>query len=133
MSKVGLTLVIVVGLLWGLTTSSRIAVWGSEARLWDEAVRVTPTKPRAWINAGAQWQRAGEYGRAHHAYDLGLALAATRPPDERRIAEGLAEVNLALLYFEETGDRAGAYQMAARAEDSRLVVVAQVIRWLAPR
>lgn len=92
-------MVVVIG-VWLVTTTSRLARWGSELALWQEAVIHSPQKPRPWINWGGQLARAGHDRLARDAYARAMVLASD--PQRARI-EGpmrgrhVAMLNLAIL------------------------------------
>ena len=121
-----------VAVLWVVTTAARIHVWGDERLLWSEAVAHAPDKPRPWVNLGNQYARLGAPGMATYAYEQAIRSAASpmRSADEQRIGRGIAEANLARLWFE-AGDLARAVTLtAAAAERSGLDSVRAYHAWL---
>jgi len=117
----------VVGLLWGLTTAARVQVWGDEGAIWAEATRVSPQKPRGWVNLGIARHQRGDVDGAEAAYRQAVRVAWSRPPDEQRIARGLALVNWGLLRIET--DLPSGMRMIQAARLSRVREVEQVARW----
>ena len=65
----------------GVLTVSRNTVYRSEVALWEDTVRKSPGKARAWNNLGYAYQQAGRFREAEPAYlralrvDPGYALA----------------------------------------------------------
>jgi tetratricopeptide (TPR) repeat protein len=65
----------------GVLTVSRNTVYRSEVALWEDSVRKSPGKARAWNNLGYAYQQAGRFPDAEEAYlralriDPGYALA----------------------------------------------------------
>ena len=119
------TLLCVVGLCLGLTTSAQVTVWGDEVLLWQQATRVSPAKPRPWVNLGVALHRVGETARAREAYRQAVRVAADRPAWEARVTRGVSLMNLGLT---ETDPQTRAVWMAhARRERIREVEE----RWLA--
>jgi tetratricopeptide (TPR) repeat protein len=65
----------------GALTVSRNTVYSSEVALWEDTVRKSPGKARAWNNLGYAFQQAGRFRDAEAAYlraltiDPGYALA----------------------------------------------------------
>jgi tetratricopeptide (TPR) repeat protein len=65
----------------GVLTVSRNTVYRSEVALWEDTVRKSPGKARAWNNLGYAYQQAGRFRDAEAAYlralrvDPGYALA----------------------------------------------------------
>lgn len=88
--------------LAGLTVG-RVAVWGSEATLWADAVRVTPTRPRALINDGVAKGRAGdvEGALARFREVQAVGLTANRPIAERREALTVALLDTAIILIQQ--------------------------------
>jgi tetratricopeptide (TPR) repeat protein len=76
-SAVATVLVLALGVL----TVSRNTVYRSEVALWEDTVRKSPGKARAWNNLGYAYQQAGRFLDAEAAYlralrvDPGYALA----------------------------------------------------------
>ncbi len=124
---------IVGGLLLSLLTSSRVHVWGDERLLWMEAVRVSPDKPRPWVNLGKQYAIHGELALAVDAFQESIRRAANpaRSRDEQVLGRALAEANLAVLRYQQ-GDRVTALQMvdAIVARHPRLSSVIALQAWM---
>ena len=117
-----------------LSTAGRLCVWRDARRVWAEAVRLAPDKPRPWVNLGRVYQLRGHDALAIDAYEtaMRLSLQPSRGPDERVIGRSMAEANLALIRFT-SGDRADAEALVAAAltrnpSDPDLARVARVIR-----
>lgn len=105
---------LVLGSLLVLATSQRVQVWsGPELGLWAEAVRVSPQKPRAWINLGAMHESDGQLGMAFLDYQTAERLALRRMRYEGAM-RGLdvARFNLALLLAKQ-----GRYREASMLTD----------------
>lgn len=99
---IGVTVAVVVGLLWGLTTTARARVWASPRTLWIEAVRVAPEKPRPWINLGREYALDGDDLLAIWAYQEARRLARLpgRSRHEQVYGIGYAGANLALVHWD---------------------------------
>ena len=61
--------------LLGGTTYTRAQVWTSELTLWADATRVSPQKPRPFINLGLALERAGDVPGAFQAHQASFALS----------------------------------------------------------
>lgn len=109
---------LVVGAVFALTTSARVYQWQDETRLWTEATRQSPAKPKPWINLGQQAHYAGLYDEAISSYRQAARLAAQqRTSSEARIGQAYAEHNLAV-----------AYMAAGRLQDARAVLTPLLAR-----
>ena len=99
MREVRLLALVAVGTVLVLTAAARVHVWGDEHRLWREAVRVSPTKPRPWINLGREYALIGADALAAAAYRTAanVASAPGRSPIERAEAQAVAARNVAAL------------------------------------
>lgn len=131
MRRLGLVLfVLVVGLRWGLTTSSQVALWTDERAIWAEAVRLAPNKPRPWVNLGRQYDFTGDQGLAEMAYLRAIDLAASplRSPDEQRFGRAFAMANLAIHAYKR-GDRTLAMDLTGPVA-SGVPDVARLHLWL---
>lgn len=93
---------IVLGALLALSTSARASVWSDERRIWQEAVAVSPLKPRPWVNLGRQFALQGADGLAADCFRRAVALSAApgRPLEERRDGVRIAQANLDRLSFD---------------------------------
>ncbi len=66
-------------LVAGGLTVARVAVWGDEVALWEDAVTKAPQSPIGHLNLGAAYERTGDVERAVGSYHRVLALAPTHP------------------------------------------------------
>lgn len=108
---------LVVGAVLALTTSVRVYVWQDEIRLWVEATRESPQKPRPWINLGRHAHAAKRYEDAAAAYRYAATLAERQHTPEGRLARAYAEHNLA-----------AAYLATGRVSDARTVLTPLLAR-----
>lgn len=124
---------VVVGLLLSLITASRVPVWGDEARLWSEATRQSPQKPRPWVNLANMLANRGATDMAIRTYQTAIRRASlpSRSRNERVLGRALAEANLAILTFRQ-GDRETAMQMvdAIVARDPSIRSVVSLQAWM---
>jgi Flp pilus assembly protein TadD len=122
---------VAVALLWGVTTATRIGVWGNELTIWQEAVRVSPHKPRPWVNLGRMLAQTGRPDAAAAAYHWASVVSTNRPPLEARIGRGMALVNLGILRLET--DHAGGMLLIQEARQSGVIEIDRLARWLEQR
>jgi tetratricopeptide (TPR) repeat protein len=80
---VGVALVAAVG------THARAAVWSTPVALWEDTVRKSPKKPRAYLQLAQSYYDAGDYGKAIEAFDR---VRQIEPPDYNTL------INQALAY-----------------------------------
>lgn len=107
-------------------TFAQNGVWADEARLWRNAARYAPLKPRPFINLGRALEASGD--------DLGAKLAYERAVDlsyERRhesltfaFAHAAAQTNLAHLYAKHDQPGVSAYLLEAVLKEQPLFPVA---------
>lgn len=113
----GRTALRLVGLVWVVAslaaTCARIPLWTEERRLWADAARQAPEKPRPSMNLAQQYAATGDTQGAEQLYRHALDLTATRTHDtEQRFAAGIARANLAILRCAQ-GDLEGAVAVLA--------------------
>ena len=84
---------VVMAVLWIVVTADRTRVWQDERRLWAEAVRHAPAKPRPWANLGRQLALRGADGLAEWHFQTAVDLAAARPLGERATTLALIATN----------------------------------------
>jgi protein O-mannosyl-transferase len=80
---VGVALVAAVG------THARAAVWSTPVALWEDTIRKSPKKPRAYLQLAQSYYDAGDYGKAIEAFDR---VRHIEPPDYNTL------INQALAY-----------------------------------
>ena len=108
-----ISVLVVGGLVLSLLTATRVQAWRGDLPLWAEAVRLSPAKPRPWVNLGKEYHLRGHHDLARWAYQTAIDLSgrAGRSRDEQVYGRAIAEANLALLR----------YQQGAEAEARRMV------------
>lgn len=92
---------LIVCLALGAATRRRLGVWSSEASLWADAVRKTPTKPRPVMDYGRALEMAGDLDGAMRQFRsvIPLTFDARRGARANRFALAAAETNIAHLYL----------------------------------
>lgn len=85
--------------LMAMGTHARVRVWSSELAVWTEAARVSPHKPRPFVNLGREYALIGDAERARRAYTHAerLADAPGRSWIERDATHAVVARNLTLL------------------------------------
>jgi tetratricopeptide (TPR) repeat protein len=64
----------------GGLTVARVAVWGDEVALWEDAVAKAPQSPIGHLNLGSAYARTGDAERAVGSYRRALAVVPTSQP-----------------------------------------------------
>lgn len=83
-------------------TRTQNEVWSSQVRLWENAVKHAPMRPRTWINLADSYYRAGEIEAAKDAVERALALDPAHPaPKALRLAVSIAREFLMMGRIEE--------------------------------
>lgn len=95
--------------LLALLTLSQNRVWTDDVRLWQNAARFAPLKPRPFINLGRALEAAGDDAGAEAAYLRAADLSYAQRKDSIpfAFAYSAAHTNLAHLYA-----KYGRYQVA---------------------
>ena len=104
--------VVVVLLSLGLSTATRVYVWGDGSRLWAEAVRHSPEKPRPWINRAREYQMRGNDVAAWR--DLRHALTLSQIPRRDRLEGPMRPADAARLGMALIWANRGDYREALR-------------------
>jgi Tfp pilus assembly protein PilF len=78
-----------VALVAAVGTHARAAVWSSPVALWEDTVRKSPKKPRAYLQLAQSYYDAGQYTRAIETFER---LRQIEPPDYNTL------INWALAY-----------------------------------
>jgi tetratricopeptide (TPR) repeat protein len=78
-----------VALVAAVGTHARAAVWSSPVALWEDTVRKSPKKPRAYLQLAQSYYDAGQYTRAIETFER---LRQIEPPDYNTL------INQALAY-----------------------------------
>jgi len=76
--------------LCAVASAWRVSVWSDPTRLWLDATRKAPGKPRCWNNLGMAYFSAGRDVEAMRAFQTALLL----DPANKLAAENLARVEL---------------------------------------
>ena len=95
-------LLVVVVIWWVTATAAQVRLWHDEYRMWAQAVRVAPEKPRTWVNLAQQEVLKGTSLLAEDSYHRALWLALTRPESERRHTVHIVNTNLARMQLDVT-------------------------------
>lgn len=66
--------------------------------IWQDVIRKSPRKPRAYINLGDQLAQRGDAAEAAVYYERALQLAQDRPPWEQREVQLIAGASLGSIY-----------------------------------
>lgn len=107
------------GLAW--LSAMRAPMWGSNERVWEDAVRAQGRSPRAWVNVGTARFQAGRLEDARAAWLMAWRVADGRDAQTQRTVTALVLTNLALL------EATDGHYVAARAY--ALDVVARFPDW----
>ena len=77
--------------------------WTSEMAVWQQAVTVTPHRPRPLVNLGSTYDHAGQRWQANVAYKqaLGESYDLRRGSQWRREVKATVEVNIAHVLMEQ--------------------------------
>jgi Tfp pilus assembly protein PilF len=78
-----------VALVAAVGTHARAAVWSNPVALWEDTVRKSPKKPRAYLQLAQSYYDAGEYGKAVETFER---VRQIEPPEYNTL------INWALAY-----------------------------------
>lgn len=108
MRRLTIVLGVVILAIFVVATIRRNEVWRSEVRLWEDAARKSPLKPRPRQNLGVALVKAGDRAGAFRQFTAAMELAGNRSPHEAEAAFRLATLSLSELLINE-----GRYSEAA--------------------
>ena len=109
-SVIGWVLLAVLGL--SLATFARAQTWQNELALWTDAVKVSPHKPRPFINLGLALEQAKDWDGALQAHQTAFALAFQPRLSlyQQRFSQVASETNIARI-LAQTGHEVEAERM----------------------
>jgi hypothetical protein len=96
---VKIALVVVGVAVMAALTAARVGVWCDDQRLWQEAVRVSPLKPRPLVNLATVYARTAP-DLADETWIQARELSLRRSLEERRITDRLTTINRERLHVD---------------------------------
>ena len=97
-----LLLLVVLAGVWTVRTTDEVRRAQDEWQIWRQATRLSPEKPRVWVNLGTQFALRGAPNLGDEAYQTALELAVVRPAVERSTTVRIVSVNRERLSFDLT-------------------------------